>query len=173
MSMPTRFALRDLGLLLVTHAIWWADAHLHQEASVLAGAIAVAAGGMAALCGFLLHEWGHLLGALLKNARVSYPARLTSPFLFMFDVGDNGRSEFLAMSCGGYAASALGIAVLLVVLPAERLSGQVGLVAACLGTLGVLIGEVPTTYRVYIGKPLPQRGPAYVGGGEDDGPPTR
>src|SRR5690349_24353578 len=115
MATALPLALRDLVIFAVTGACLWLDAAARAEQAA-SWPLAVAAGLLCALSGFLLHEWGHLTGALLTGSRVSYPDRLRSPFLFMFDVSVNDARQFLAMSFGGYAGSALAIALLVVLL---------------------------------------------------------
>jgi hypothetical protein len=163
MSKAVRFAARDSAILVLTLLLWWLDRSAAAGFGTLARTlIAIAAGLGAALCGFLLHEWGHLLGARLAHAKLEFPAQLYSPFLFKFDVVHNGRREFLAMSYGGYASSVLGVVGLALVLPRDALSGQVGLLAGVLGVLATLALELPTTVRVYRGAPLPAEGVVYV-----------
>jgi hypothetical protein len=159
------FALRDAGIAVASLLVWSLEGWLRARGQGGAAAVFVSAlaGLSAALCGFLIHEWGHLAGSLLAGARVSFPDALSSPFLFLFDVTHNGRREFLAMSYGGYVGSAVGLALLLALLPLHALSGQVSLTLAALGVALVFILEVPTTLRVYRGAPLPRSGPAYVG----------
>jgi hypothetical protein len=159
-----RFAARDAALALGSAGLWWLDATFRSGASegVLATLLALGAGLSAAGCAFLVHEWGHLAGSLLSGARVEFPARLGSLFLFMFDVSKNDRRQFLAMSFGGYAGSLVAIALLLTLLPFEALSGKVGLAAAALGMLAIVFAELPVTVRVLRGGPLPTVGPVYV-----------
>jgi hypothetical protein len=163
--MPRALALRDLGILAATLGLWWADAALRAEGGVLAAAVAIAAGAATALSGYLAHEWGHLLGAHLSRSAVSLPDSPLSVFLFRFDTGRNGRSQFLAMSLGGFVASALVAALLLGVLPMHALSTWVALFLTALGLLATAILEVPPFWRVFRGAPLPRGGPAYVTNG--------
>lgn len=120
--------------------------------------VAVAAGLLTTLVGFFAHEWGHLLGALAAGGVVHAPRRLTSPFLFFFDVSKSDRRAFLAMSYGGYAASAVALAIIMVAVPWHALSGLTALVATSLGVLATFAIEVPTTVRVARGGPLPSGG---------------
>jgi hypothetical protein len=161
--------VRDGAVLAGTLGLWWLDgAARAQPASAGGVLLAVLTGLATALCGFLMHEWGHLLGARLARSKLEFPP-LYSLFLFKFDVLHNGRREFLAMSYGGYAASALSVLVLALVLPRDALSGLVGLLASVLGVLATLLLELPTTVRVYRGAPLPSAGVVYVS--SPPGPP--
>lgn len=162
--MPWKHVLRDLLVLLATLALWRADAALRGGSGLLPGAVAVAAGAGAALCGYLVHEWGHLLGARAAGAVVHLPARMRDPFLFRFDVGRNDRRAFLAMSGGGLGASLAAVAGLLAILPLEALSGRVALGLVAAGVLATFVLELPVAWRVARGAPLPQEGAAYRGG---------
>ena len=162
MSRALAFAARDALILTGTLGLWWLDASVGKGATSLKTVgLAVLTGLATALCGFLLHEWGHLAGALLAGSKVEYPS-LHSLFLFKFDVLHNGRREFLAMSYGGYAGSFLSVLLLGLVLPRDTLSALVALVASVLGVLATLLLELPTTVRVYRGAPLPAEGVVYV-----------
>jgi hypothetical protein len=122
---------------------------------------ACAAGAATALCGYLAHEWGHLLGARLGRATVHPPARVTDAFLFRFDADRNGPRQFAAMSVGGLAASAAVVAALLSWLPLGALSSRVALGLTAAGVLATALLEVPPFVRVLRGGPVP-RGAAYA-----------
>jgi hypothetical protein len=159
--MPRTTILRDLSLLTLTALLFWQDAlsrHAVAEGaspSLSASILGVAAGVSAALAGFLLHEWGHLAGALAAGSFVHYPNRLLAPLLFHFDTARNDRRQFLWMSWGGYGASALGLLLIAWLVPREALSGRVALGLAGLGLAVTLVAEVPITTRVLRGAPLP------------------
>lgn len=161
-----RLALRDATIATATLAVWALDARLRAEGglAVAGGIAAVAAGASTALCGFLLHEWGHLLGALSAGAVIHPASRVASVFLFRFDVSRSTRAQFLRMSWGGFAASALAVAVLLAVLPLGALSGQVALGLVSLGVVATFVLEIPVAWRVARGGALPT-GAAYASTG--------
>ncbi len=153
--------IRDLVLSLLSLGAFALDAALRDASGgVVATAVAVVAGASAALVGFLVHEWGHLVGALATDSTVHFPRHVASVFLFHFDTRANDRRQFLAMSIGGFAASALVLAVLLLALPLHALSGKIALALASLGVLATVLLEVPTFVRVLRGAPLP-RGAVY------------
>jgi hypothetical protein len=153
---PRTTILRDLAALTVAALLWWLDATGPRDGGIRSMAIATGAGIGAAIAGFLLHEWGHLAGALVVGSRVHFPDRVLAPLLFHFDTVRNDRRQFLWMSYGGYAASALGVGAIVALAPLGRWSGQLALGLAGLGTLITLIAEIPTTVRVHCGAPLPQ-----------------
>ncbi len=154
------FALRDLALALVAVALVVVDARLRAAGTTgtAAAVVGVAAGLFAALAGFLVHEWGHLLGAVAAGGTAHAPNRLSSAFLFYFDVCRSDRRAFLWMSYGGYLASAVAVPAVVVALPWESLSGKVATVSAALGMAVTLALEIPTTVRVARGGALPTGG---------------
>jgi hypothetical protein len=160
--MPRALAVRDLLLLAATLALWAADAALRGTGGALPIVVAIATGAMTALSGYLAHEWGHLLGARLARSRVALPDTPWSVFLFKFDTGHNDRSQFLAMSMGGFVASAAVTAFLLAVLPFSAPSAWVALFLTALGLVATAILEIPPFWRVLRGAPLPRGGAAYV-----------
>lgn len=162
----TRSALRDAGIVALTLALWRVESGLRGEAGAGPVGVGVLAGTLTAVCGFLLHEWGHLLGARLGQAVVHPPPTPLSPFLFRFDSDRNGRGAFAAMSLGGFAASALGVAVLLAVLPRDALAGRVALALTGLGVVATAVLELPPFWRVLRGGPIP-RGAAYESSGHE------
>lgn len=153
--MPRTSILRDLAAVFLAALLWWLDVTGPRAGGIRSMAIATGAGISAAVVGFLLHEWGHLAGALLVGSRVHFPDRVLAPLLFHFDTVRNDRRQFLWMSYGGYAASVVGVVAIVALAPLHRWSGQVALGLAGLGTLVTMIAEIPTTVRVHRGSPLP------------------
>lgn len=154
--------VRD-GLLLALSLLLW---HWTLEAGPAqsAGGYALHLGSalMTALCGYLLHEWGHLTGALLVRANVVLPRMFESPFLFRFDLHRNSRRQFTGMALGGFVSSLLFVGLLLLVLPLGLLASQVALGLTALGVLATLVIEVPEFWGVVVkGGPLPS-GAAFV-----------
>jgi len=160
--MYAKVALRDLGLLALAGLFWWGDASLHSAnvTGAAATAVGLVAGILTALCAYLAHEWGHLTAARLASAVVHPPERVATIFLFNFDSDRNDRRGFLWMSCGGFALSAAGLALLLAVLPLEALSGRMALGLAALGVLATAVLELPPFFRVLRGGEIP-RGLGY------------
>src|SRR3546814_13512735 len=81
-----------------------------------ATAVAIIAGLLLPVSAYFVHEWGHLSGALASGSRVHFPRNAAAVFLFRFDVDQNDRRQFLAMSAGGYIASIVVVALLLAAL---------------------------------------------------------
>jgi len=154
--MPWKHALRDAAIVFVTLVLWRHDASLRGHEGLAAGATAVAAGVLAALCGFVAHEWGHFLGAALSGSDVRTPGSAFSLFLFHFDPETNRRAQFIAMSSGGFLASAAMVALLVSVLPLEALSGRVAMALVAAGFVATLVLEIPPFVRVLRGGPIPR-----------------
>ena len=154
MSILVKLLLRVLVLLAITLALWQFN---HQWAGLNTAAaigIAVAAGIGTVICGFLAHEWGHLLGALARHGRVGLPGSIRTVFLFQFDPEHNSREQFLAMSSGGFIASALIGALLLAVLSFDGLADRIALGLTGLGVLATFILELPPAWLVYRSLPV-------------------
>jgi hypothetical protein len=160
MVLPVRHALRDGVLVAGTLALWSLDASLRDAGGPVATGVAWLTGAATALVGYLVHEWGHWLAATLSGATVHLPGSARSAFLFRFDPERSSRAQFLAMSLGGYAATAGVVAALVVTLPLPALSARVALGLTALGVLATALLELPPFLRVLRGGPLP-RGAAY------------
>ncbi len=160
MPVPARVIARDIVLLLLTVLLMSAS-HTVGNAGLGGILLAVLAGAMVAVCGFLLHEWGHLLGGLSRGARMQPADGVLSIFLFKFDSSVNSREQFLAMSIGGFISSALVVAVLLAILSFNVLADQIALALTVLGVIATFVLEVPGAWKVHKGAPLPT-GAAYV-----------
>ncbi len=153
--MFARFAARDGALLVVAALLWQAEPEWRSLAGAGAAAWEVAAGLAAGVVAAIAHEWGHLAGAALSRSRVAAARSLASPFIFRFDTKANSRRQFLAMSYGGFVASAAVLAAYLVWLPLGALSGKVALGLVGAGLLATITLEVPAVWRVHRGGPLP------------------
>ena len=101
-------------------------------------ALGVTAGTLVAVAGFLLHEWGHWLGARWTGSVVHYPRTVFAPLLFHFDTRANDRRQFLAMSYGGYLASVAGVGLVVALTDRTAWSGRVALAPT--------VGAVPYTH---------------------------
>ena len=154
-----RFAIRDGILIALTLAFTILDRMELPHGGIL---IAMVAGVFVPVVGFLLHEWGHLLGTWMSGAIGHAPSSLMAFFLFHFDVSKSTRAQFLAMSFGGYLATFFVVLGLIAWVDLNRLSGMIALVLSVLG-IGVTVAlELPTTWRVWRGDALPTGG-VYVG----------
>lgn len=159
-----RFAallLRDLLVIAATLAAW----HFYRPMTPgTAGAIGTGIGValMTVLVGYLVHEWGHLLGAWIGGSGFELPATpFETFFLFRFDAARSSRPQFFVMALGGFAASLLMVGLLVAVLPRGVLASWIALTLTALGVLATFIIEVPEFWRVARGGPIPN-GAAFV-----------
>ncbi len=156
------FALRDSLLVAITAGLWLLTLRTGRPAGLGPIALHLFTGLMTVLCGFFLHEWGHMLAAWAAGSAFELPARFTdSPFLFRFNNVRNNRAQFCLMSLGGFAASIAFVALLLLALPGGLLATWIAQGLTALGVLATLVIEVPGLIRVWRGGPMPQ-GSAYV-----------
>jgi hypothetical protein len=157
---------RDCAIAALTLALWaWTlrTGAAHDAASVT---LHVFTALMTVLTGYLVHEWGHLLGAYYRRSVVHLPETPLAAFLFRFDTGRNNREQFLAMSMGGFISSAIAVAALFLLLPWALLASKVALALVVIGVIATFILEVPTALAVYRGAAMPQ-GAAFVAGNPD------
>lgn len=162
MRPPLFLMIRDVALITLAIVVWQYSRQLQDSGAGLMWPAAIAAGLLIPLAGFLVHEWGHLAGALVCGARVEYPSTPLAVFLFKFDVESSDRRQFLAMSNGGFIASIVLVALLLVVLSPHYRGDLIALALSGLGVLATFILELPAAWKVWRGAPLPA-GAAFVG----------
>jgi hypothetical protein len=159
MPAATRLLVRDALITASSSCLWWLDAR-GGLAGVGGTVVSILAGLSIGVVAFVAHEWGHAAGSKLSGATIYFADRVSSLFLFSFDTSASTKNQFVAMSMGGYAASAAALVAALVWLPRDQLSGQVGLAVVGIGIVATLVAEVPTTIRVARGGPMP-RGHVY------------
>jgi hypothetical protein len=157
---PIATAVRDGLLIALTAGAWWVDASLRSEGGLATIAMAALTGVMTAVSGYLVHEWGHLLGARMGRSVVHFPPGPFNVFLFNYDSDRNTRDQFLLMSMGGFAASAVAVTFLLLVLPLSAPASWIALGLTGLGVVATLALEIPPFLGVYGGGPIP-RGTGY------------
>ncbi|MGH8542002.1 MAG: hypothetical protein ACRETW_16045, partial [Stenotrophobium sp.] len=154
--------IRDSLLMAATAALWACTLHLGAAGGAWPKLLGVLTGLMTVLMGYLLHEWGHLIGAWASGSVVHLPdGALSSAFLFRFDTGRNSREQFLAMSAGGFIASFVVVAALVLALPRGMLASYIALGLTLLGVLATFILEIPPAWKVWRGGAMPQ-GDAFV-----------
>ena len=148
---------RDAALIALAVAVWWWSLQ-----SPDAWGPAILAALMTVIGGYLLHEWGHLLGALYKRCAIELPATpFQSFFLFRFYREGNSREQFVSMVLGGFISSFLTVLALLILLPKDALATTLALTLTGLGVLATFIIEVPEFWRVWRGGPMPS-GAAFI-----------
>ncbi len=158
--MPVKPALRDT-LVAAAALIAFALDDERRGAGMESVAVSIVCALLGSWTAFAAHEWGHLLGAKARGAVVYPTDRILTVFLFRFDTVRNDARQFLAMSYGGFLASAFVLVGALTALPLDRLSGRLTLGVILLGIAATVATEFPVAWRVARGAPLPT-GIVYV-----------
>ena len=141
--MYLRFAARDVSILAISVGFWWLLAERSSGVGVVADFAGVAAGLLLGVCAYLLHEWGHLLGALVTRSRLKVAQSLRAAFIFSFDSKENSLAQFLVMSFSGFAATAAVVWAYYVYLPEGLLATRVARGVVLLLAFGGLMLEFP------------------------------
>lgn len=150
-----KFAARDLVFVTVAVVLWQQAAHLSAGSGMLSDLVGVVLGLLLGACAFVLHEWGHFIGALAARSAVRPPEHLRSIYLFSFDSRLNSRRQFLIMSVGGFIVTGGAVWLSSVLLPDEQLASRVARgVVLFLAFLGVFI-ELPLVFWALLRPTLP------------------
>jgi hypothetical protein len=137
-----RLAARDGGIVAFGLGAWWLLAARSAGDGLVADFSGFVAGLALGATAFVLHEWGHLLGAFASASRVRASASLGSPFVFSFSPR-NSLAQFLVMSFTGFAATGAMLWAFYTQLPDAWLASRVARGAALfLAFLGVVL-ELP------------------------------
>lgn len=140
-------------MLAVTAGAWFVT--LASSPGTTNASLAQIAGGLTVLSAFLLHEWGHWLGARWSGAQIYAPSFIASPFLYNFDAEQNTPRQFLLTSVFGFAATGLFLLLFFFALPAEHPATTIARYGGtALATL-TLVFEVPIAIAVALGRPVP------------------
>lgn len=159
--------LRDAAAFAAILLLWRYALQLSPPLSKAGIAVHALTAQATAFAGYLLHEWGHLLGAWGSGSRFELPRPFETFFLFRFDNLESTRPQFFAMALGGFAASLLTVIALLL-LPGGVLASQIALALTALGVIATFIIEVPEFLRVARGGLIPN-GAAFVHAGVTEG----
>lgn len=138
-----RFAARDVAFVVVSVGLWFLLAERSAGVGVMADFSGVAAGAMLGICAYLLHEWGHLLGALAMRSRLEAAQSLRAGFIFSFDSRENSLAQFLVMSFSGFVATAAVVWAYYVYLPDGLLATRVARGIVLLLAFGGIVAEFP------------------------------
>ena len=160
--------VRDAVAIALTLWLWQYTLQLAQPLGVYGIVIHSLTALATAFIGYLLHEWGHLLGAWGSRAAFELPTPFETFFLFRFDNLRSTRPQFFCMALGGFASSILMVIFLVLVLPSGVLATQIALTLTALGVLATFIIEVPEFARVWRGGLIPN-GAAFVHAGVTEG----
>ncbi len=152
-----RFVIRDVAILLVTIGLWLLSLET-EPGTTLASVVSISAGVGALLCAYNFHEWGHLIAARMTDSVFTPARRVISPFLFSYDTEHNTPRQFLLMSLGGFAATAIFVVAFLLWMPRDQQAGRIALYGALiLASLTVVI-EFPIFFRALLGNTVPRTG---------------
>ena len=120
-----KFIFRDGVLIFATGLGWLLLASFSAGQGLLAETIAVLLGVLGGLCAWVLHEWGHVLAAKSVGSTLRAPTKLFSVYLFGFDNKAHTRGQFVVMALGGFLATALVFAFVMLCLPQDLLAAKV------------------------------------------------
>ena len=151
----SRLALRDAAVIAIVVAFWRLAAPVTAGSGPVADVLGVLAGLAVTLAFYLLHEWGHLAGALATASFVHPPPRLTSRSLFSFDSKRNDRRQFLVMSVGGFVVTGLAVWTAYAELPAELLATRVARGGVGVLALLAVFVELPLVFWALLRSDLP------------------
>jgi hypothetical protein len=153
--MYAKLAARDLAIGAGAVLLWVLASGFSAGAGFVSDFSGLVVGLALGSCTFLLHEWGHLLGALAGRSAVRPAESLRSPFIFSFDSQLNSRRQFLAMSVAGFAATGAAIWVSYALLPSELLATRVARGVALVSAFLVVAIELPLVGWALWGRRLP------------------
>ncbi|MBY0276102.1 hypothetical protein K2Z84_12220 [Candidatus Binatia bacterium] len=143
MPMFGKLFVRDLAIVGLTAWIWHLAAGASANAGLRGDFAGVLAGVTIGVCGYLLHEWGHLLGAIVAGSAVKPGRSLAAGFLFSFDSHANTRRQFLALSLGGWLATAVVLWGVYALLPDDLFATRVARGVVAGNVLLVVLIEIP------------------------------
>lgn len=120
-----KFALRDGALIFITVLAWALLASVSAGEGVFPEMLGVLLGVLGGLCAWVLHEWGHVLAAKSAGSNLRAPSKLFSVYLFGFDNKQHTRGQFVVMALGGFVATGLVFAFVMLALPQDLLATKV------------------------------------------------
>jgi len=150
-----KMALRDLAIAALAMMMWRWVAGASAGEGMLADLAGLVAGLGVGICGYLLHEWGHLSGALATRSAIEMPKTLKSVSLFSFDSKRNDKRQFLVMSFSGFAATALVVWGFYTWLPDGLLASRIARGVAMFGATLTVVIELPLVFWALLGRGLP------------------
>lgn len=141
--MYAKLLARDFAIATGAVLLWKLGSGFSGGQGPASDLTGVVVGLLLGACSFVLHEWGHLLGALAARSRVRPAERLGSLFIFSFDSRRNSQRQFLALSIGGWVATAVAVWAAYALLPSHLLAAHVARGVALVSALLVVVIEVP------------------------------
>jgi hypothetical protein len=154
--MFAKLLVRDAVIVGLTALIWWVGAASSAVPGMRGDFAGVLAGFTVGLSGYLVHEWGHLIGAGIAGSSVKPARSLASGFLFSFDSRSNTQRQFIALSLGGWIATALAMGAVYGLLPAGLFASRVACGVVTANALLVVVVEMPlVAYSLLTGRVPP------------------
>jgi hypothetical protein len=120
-----KLAVRDALIVAVATAGWLGLLPLSEGRPLISDSLALLLGLGVTVSAYLLHEWGHALAGLMFGSRIHAPASLGSLSLFSFDAEANSKTQFAAMSIGGFVVTAAAMGFVYFVLPDGYMASRV------------------------------------------------
>ena len=161
-----KFAVRDAGIIGLVAGLWFGLAGFSSGSSLVGDLVGLVLGLGFGAGVFLLHEWGHLIGALATGSVVQAPDRLNSAYLFSYDSKLNSRHQFVVMSLSGFVVTGLAVWCALGPLAEPLQAARVARGAiAFLASLTLFI-EVPLVIWALVAPSLPPV-ETFAGGTEE------
>lgn len=145
--MYAKLFARDLAIVSGAVLVWMLGSGLSAGPGAVADFAGVVVGAVLGVCALPLHEWGHLLAAVLARSHVRPAESLRSIFVFSFDSQRNSRRQFLVTSVGGWLGTAAAVWVAYGLLPSDLLASRVARGLVVLSVLLVVVTEVPLVVR--------------------------
>ena len=150
-----KFAVRDVILVCLSLVLALYAGPFSVGVGPVSDVVGVVVGFSLGASAFVLHEWGHLVGALITRSVLMAPPNLKSIYLFSFDSKANSRRQFLVMSGTGFVMTALCLWGAFTVLPEDQLATRVARgIIGFLGTLAVVL-EFPAVLWACLRSDLP------------------
>ena len=141
--MYAKFAARDATIIALAVFVWWLIAARSGGSGTIADLCGFVAGVMLGVTAFLLHEWGHVLAGLAAGSAMAINENLRSPSMFSFDAGRNSLKQFVIMSLGGFAVTAVLLFSYYTYLPDTLLASRVARGAVGFLALLAIVLELP------------------------------
>lgn len=150
-----RFAIRDTLLVAAVIGFWLVASPRTAANTPVADFLGLLAGLGVGLGFYLLHEWGHLVGAFATSACVYPGPTLSSRSLFSFDSKRNDRQQFMIMSVGGFVVTGLAFWTAYALLPEGLFATRVARGAVGVLTFLALFLELPLVVWALVRSDLP------------------
>jgi hypothetical protein len=148
-----KLAARDFTIVASAAALWWLLAGSSAGDGLLADLSGFVAGVGFGASAYLIHEWGHIAGAVASGGIVHPGPGLHSPSVFRFDTEHSSRAQFLWMSLGGFVATGGLLCSAYVLLPDGLLATRLARgIVAFLAMLGVVLELPLVLYSLVTGK---------------------